>query len=328
MSNLPWDSPPGIAGDTGASDTEALQTDVMRFMAILALCLMAIFALVQSIPTLPEEETPQLRNRELLLSQIAELQRRVATLTDETATLTTAINKARTESRKTRQEARAQQARAKTLANQTRASQQAAAKALRTLKQTRAALQTQQNRLTELRAATLQARMSLRAVQRQIEQEQTESAGLQAGLREVREQMQTARAPRAPAEPVAAPAQGFTLRFASAEALQTLVGNGTVKFYAGTGSRYWQLRMTTAGPVFEPATGPRQLYEMTPSTVPDELVRAMQRSVATFDRNKVTWGVTLPATATAEIRTLMATHPGGILSIQADASVVNLDARD
>ncbi len=38
----------GEAG--GAAD---LQTDIMRFMAILALCLMAIFALVQSLPDVP-----------------------------------------------------------------------------------------------------------------------------------------------------------------------------------------------------------------------------------------------------------------------------------
>ena len=34
----------------GAAD---LQTDVMRFMAILSLCLVAIFALVQSLPLAP-----------------------------------------------------------------------------------------------------------------------------------------------------------------------------------------------------------------------------------------------------------------------------------
>lgn len=39
---------------TAARDTEALQTDVMRFMAIISLCLMAVFALVQSIPVLEE----------------------------------------------------------------------------------------------------------------------------------------------------------------------------------------------------------------------------------------------------------------------------------
>jgi len=39
----------------GAAD---LQTDIMRFMAILSLCLVAIFALVQSIPLTPAEPAP------------------------------------------------------------------------------------------------------------------------------------------------------------------------------------------------------------------------------------------------------------------------------
>ena len=39
----------------GAAD---LQTDIMRFMAILSLCLVAIFALVQSIPLTPTAAPP------------------------------------------------------------------------------------------------------------------------------------------------------------------------------------------------------------------------------------------------------------------------------
>jgi hypothetical protein len=46
-------------GDSEAGGVADLQTDVMRFMAILAICLVAIFALVQSIPldTVPAEPT-------------------------------------------------------------------------------------------------------------------------------------------------------------------------------------------------------------------------------------------------------------------------------
>jgi len=44
-------------GDSDAGGAADLQTDVMRFMAILALCLVAIFALVQSIPLVPEAPT-------------------------------------------------------------------------------------------------------------------------------------------------------------------------------------------------------------------------------------------------------------------------------
>jgi hypothetical protein len=44
-------------GDSDAGGAADLQTDIMRFMAILALCLVAIFALVQSIPLIPEAPT-------------------------------------------------------------------------------------------------------------------------------------------------------------------------------------------------------------------------------------------------------------------------------
>jgi len=44
--------------DADGGGVADLQTDVMRFMAILALCLVAIFALVQSIPLTPEVPEP------------------------------------------------------------------------------------------------------------------------------------------------------------------------------------------------------------------------------------------------------------------------------
>jgi len=47
-----------LYGMQGEGDTEALQTDIQRFIAILGFCLMAIFALVQAIPvTSHEKET-------------------------------------------------------------------------------------------------------------------------------------------------------------------------------------------------------------------------------------------------------------------------------
>ena len=45
-------------GDADAGGANDLQTDIMRFMAILALCLVAIFALVQSIPLAPNPVQP------------------------------------------------------------------------------------------------------------------------------------------------------------------------------------------------------------------------------------------------------------------------------
>lgn len=46
-------------GDSEGGGAADLQTDIMRFMAILSLCLVAIFALVQSIPLNPPAPKPE-----------------------------------------------------------------------------------------------------------------------------------------------------------------------------------------------------------------------------------------------------------------------------
>ncbi len=60
MSRSPLAYPLTRGIDADAGGAADLQTDIMRFMAILALCLVAIFALVQSIPLAPvvAEQTP------------------------------------------------------------------------------------------------------------------------------------------------------------------------------------------------------------------------------------------------------------------------------
>ena len=60
MSRSPLAYPLNRAADTDVGGAADLQTDVMRFMALLALCLVAIFALVQSIPLTPVPAEPAL----------------------------------------------------------------------------------------------------------------------------------------------------------------------------------------------------------------------------------------------------------------------------
>ena len=55
MTRSPLAYPLNRAADTDGGGAADLQTDIMRFMAILSLCLVAIFALVQSIPLTPVE---------------------------------------------------------------------------------------------------------------------------------------------------------------------------------------------------------------------------------------------------------------------------------
>jgi len=56
MTRSPLFYPLNRGMDADAGGVADLQTDVMRFMAILSLCLVAIFALVQSIPLAPSSE--------------------------------------------------------------------------------------------------------------------------------------------------------------------------------------------------------------------------------------------------------------------------------
>lgn len=62
MTRSPLAYPLNRSADMDAGGAADLQTDIMRFMAILSLCLMAIFALVQSLPLAPVapiDEAPQ-----------------------------------------------------------------------------------------------------------------------------------------------------------------------------------------------------------------------------------------------------------------------------
>ena len=58
MMRSPLAYPLNRSADMDVGGAADLQTDIMRFMAILSLCLVAIFALVQSIPLTPAEPVP------------------------------------------------------------------------------------------------------------------------------------------------------------------------------------------------------------------------------------------------------------------------------
>ena len=58
MNRSPLFYPMNRGMDADAGGAADLQTDVMRFMAILAFCLVAIFALVQAIPVESSGQAP------------------------------------------------------------------------------------------------------------------------------------------------------------------------------------------------------------------------------------------------------------------------------
>jgi hypothetical protein len=77
MTRSPLAYPLNRSADLDAGGAADLQTDIMRFMAILSLCLVAIFALVQSIPLTPiesvrVEDTPVVPTPEPIIMAVPE----------------------------------------------------------------------------------------------------------------------------------------------------------------------------------------------------------------------------------------------------------------
>lgn len=71
MTRSPLAYPLNRSADMDAGGAADLQTDIMRFMAILSLCLVAIFALVQSIPLQPAEPVDTNEQAEVTTTDIA-----------------------------------------------------------------------------------------------------------------------------------------------------------------------------------------------------------------------------------------------------------------
>lgn len=77
-----------------ANDTDGLQTDVMRFMSILGICLMAVFALVQSLPLHDSESMQKDSDRSRLQEKIADQQHRAQALEEELRRLLSLVQQA------------------------------------------------------------------------------------------------------------------------------------------------------------------------------------------------------------------------------------------
>ena len=115
--------------------------------------------------------------------------------------------------------------------------------------------------------------------------------------------------------------KGFTLRFASDEALEKLISAGKVNFYAIAGKNAWRIKLSDGTPIYIASDFPRQIYEMETHTVPIDFAAVFQRQIAVFGRRTLTWGVTLPGQTTNSINQMVRNRKGGDLIITADGEV-------
>ncbi len=315
---------PATPGSTG-SDTDALQTDVMRFMSILGLCLMAVFALVQSIPL---QETGSVRpepEREKLHRDIAVQQQRARVLQAELDRLTAQIETAQEGNTHAHQALSSTQEQLTQLVHQTRQARSDRDRLTAELGDLKRQVAQGRVALAAIQQATRNEARSLRELRQRLgkEQNKLDDISQRAGA------LKTKPAPTPSSavvekRPSPAPApgkQGFTLRFASAEALERLVAVGTVSLYAMAGKRAWRLSLSAGRPVFAPDPFPGWFHEMAASTVPFDYVRTLEQSAGRPAPSAVVWGVQLPPATKQGIASLTRGLQGGNLVIGADGQV-------
>jgi hypothetical protein len=307
-----------------------LQTDVMRFFAILCLCLMAIFALVKALPISPPTNQPTISEPSDLKAEAASLQKEISVLKEKLTQTRSQLTAATAAVKKSA----AQAAGAVAIKQKTMLRLSKARKELATVAQS---LKKFQNEIKE-RESTLATIVSdiddKRRIRSQLkDQINTETLNLKkikAALAQFTEKIQRSsqqkhQIPDKPASPQAPPPptrKGFTLRFASDTALERLITQKKVHFFALAGKKAWQLKMAHQGLVYIGVKIPVKIYEMETATVPAKYKASFSRQIAAFGRDSVTWGVTLPGQTAASINRLIKDREGGDLVIMPDGEVI------
>ena len=294
---------PAASGAAG-NDTDALQTDVMRFMSIIGLCLMAVFALVQSIPSqqpvnpvVLDDLQRQLEQGRQALADIElvsmQKQQHLDELSERLRTTQQQLHDSRKAAAAIRHESLAQAAKAVIVK---RPAAETAAKAV------------------------IKKRTPPEAVAKAVIEKRPAPAPAAKPV---------IRKPPSPPAPVAKPLparQGFSLRFASAAALDRQVAAGSVSLYGMLDQQAWQLSMLAGTPAVATASFPKQFHEMSAATVPAHYLQSLKNKADGRRASAVVWGVQLPAATSTAIASLLQQQQaqgqqGGALVIQGDGRV-------
>lgn len=299
MLKPPWGINAPLTRPSDQDSGTDLQADVMRFMAILAFCLLAVFALVQSVPMGVQDHS---------MTQA----RSVAPVKQEVKP--PALNS----TKETKQSAQEKPIQGKQDTKKPRQAQLQSTDAKPTEnKETDAP---KPSRSVQVKNQTSSDRLEARPRHQRVPEHATSSADARAPTT-TSSQHPTRRSVHS-----ARDAKGFALRFESDFALESLVAKGKVHLFGQVGKRIWQLSIKGGHLRFYPTTSPRQFHTMTPESVPAHITTALRRDAAVAQLERITWGVTLPRATTDQVMRHLRDSSGGSLLIQPDGQVRLHDA--
>ena len=325
-----------LSAAAAGSDTDALQTDVMRFMSIIGLCLMAVFALVQGIPVQEPGKPVQALQAARIRQEIQAQQQQLRELQAELQSMKSERERTQqvlVDSKKHLVQLAGETQQARELRDRLEAQLENLAHRLEQGRQALAAIEQdaeqKERGLDELRGQLL-------GTQEQLNHDRDEIAVLKRQQQRPEQPAVDKKAPpapvakQAPPAPVARPVpdkQGFTLRFASNAALDRLVTADSVSLYGMVDQQAWRLSMNAGRPVVTPSPLPGWFHEMSATTVPAHYIHSLENTADSPGQSAVVWGVQLPAATKSSIALLMQGQQArgqqaGVLVIRSDGQVI------
>lgn len=292
-----------ISAGLQENEVEALQTDVMRFIAILGICLMVIFALVQSLPVSSQGNQPKIYNKEIMQRQVDDLSRKLAAQQKDLRVVSQVIEE-----------------RKKTLERYNKELRQAKSEYLHARRKLDAAekeIKSEQAKLKDVVSNVGKAREHAESLKVILD-------GLWKKVADKKTTKTSASAHRTKYSHVPSPREGFVLRFSSESALERLVGNNRVRFYMISGGKSWRLDgrdgSTWRFHSIKRLDMPKQVYQLRGvQDVPEGFVMAGKKVVADFSGPE--YYVWLPPDMRKKITGIMEERKNGEIEIGKSGNV-------
>lgn len=282
--------PPSLSTD----DTASLETDTMRFLAILSICLMAVFALIESIPTTSSDVPVVMETVENLERMVEKLEERIANLQSQAKQLGSEIEKL---SRRVEED----QVKLDLMSQQIRVAERS--------------LTAQEEKLKDLAPKIVAADQAASESARELSVIDRAVAAAEKKIQDVREKINLGETPAQSEQP----SRGFGLRIDSNAALNNLLRQGRATLYAKLSGKLWK---SDTGRSFRISESPGRMYLVT-GPVSKDLQKAFSRSVLTTRSPE--WYVTFDRSIARDIEALKRRHQDGRLVVSADGSVLRED---
>jgi len=309
-----------------------LETDVMRFFAIIALCLMVIFSLVQSLPLTPAvDQSPTLISNDLLKNKINALEEQIANLKQKNANLSSKNKNLQSKVVSGTMENVYLLEQISEIQNSLQRSEINLAESQSQISKLENDKQSlgQQLSITnkKIQVANKKYERALKATHQAQKLLQKLSKNQKTSKSHIEEKATSEYAPIVPDEKPIPKSKGFSLTFSDDKALLHLIREAKISFYLIAGKEVFKFKQT--GSFWDLSAEPikEEMYIMHQNTVPNKLKNVAKHKVVTPSGN-VEYGVILPATIRKKIGLYMQKYQSGNITIDQHARTEIKNAED